>query len=126
MICDRCYRPLAQGEHGHMVCPLEPRRASTVWADDIPGGIEIVNGLCNEDGTPKRYYSRSEIRAACAVKGVTPYHDVYVEDGNQRIKDARVHDDWLKSSESLRVQRDKDEARREKAFQREREAARMR
>jgi hypothetical protein len=115
MTCERCYRPLDVGEHGLYLCPLEQRRtAPVVWADDIPGGIEMTNGICNEDGTPKRYYSHSEIRAACKERGVIPYHDVYTEGGNHTLADARHHEDWLKSSSGQRAKRDRDEARREK------------
>lgn len=39
-------------------------RAHSVIGDDIPGGIEIRHGLCNPDGTPKRYYSKTEIKEA--------------------------------------------------------------
>lgn len=34
-----------------------------VVSDEIPGGMEIRHGLCNEDGSPRRYYSHSEIKA---------------------------------------------------------------
>lgn len=115
MICERCYKPTDEGEHGLGLCPLEARRrTAVVWADDIPGGIEIANGICNEDGTPKRYYSKSEIRAACKAKGVIPYHDVYQEQGNKTLEDARHHADWLKTSTAQREKRWRDEARREK------------
>jgi len=98
-----------------MLCPLERRRTSVaVWADDIPGGVLIANAICNEDGTPKRYDSRSAIRLACAVKGVIPYHDAFVEQGNHVLADARTHDDWLKSSENMKASRERDEMRREK------------
>ena len=40
-----------------------------VIGDDIPGGVMVEHGICNADGTPKRYDSRSEIRRACAEKG---------------------------------------------------------
>ena len=110
MTCDRCYKPTDEGEHGLGLCPLEPRRAApVVWADDIPGGVEIQNGLCHADGSPRRFYSRSAIRAACAEKGLIPYHDVYQESGETRIKDALVHGDWLRSGESQRASRDRDE-----------------
>ena len=112
MRCERCYRPMDEGEHGHMKCPLEPRRNSpVVWADAIPGGILIEHGICNPDGTPKRYDSRSEIRTACAVKGMVPWTDVYTED---RTKDARVHDDWLQSGEAMKARRGREDARQEK------------
>jgi hypothetical protein len=115
LVCDRCYKRASEGEHGHMKCPLEARRRSAaIWGDEIPGGLEIANGICNEDGTPKRYYSKTEIRQACAVKGVIPYHDVYTEGGNQTLSDARQYTDYLKSSEAARAKRDRDEMRAEK------------
>jgi len=124
VICDRCYQPLSEGEHGLYLCPLETRRvAPVVWADDIPGGIELHHGLCNEDGSPKRYYSRSAIKAACELKGFVPYHDVFQEGGNQILSDARQRDVYLKSSEAKRDKRWRDEARQEKYLKRDREAA---
>lgn len=83
----------------------------SIVPDDIPGGVLIEHGLCNEDGTPKRYYSRSEIRMACAVKGQVPWTDVYTED---RTKDARVRNEWLQSGEAQRARRDRVEQRAEK------------
>ena len=114
MTCDRCYQSLDDGEHGLWKCPLEPRRtAPVVWVDDIPGGVLMTNGICNEDGTPKRYYSRTEIREACKAKGVIPYHDVYAEGGNRTLEDARHHTDWLKTSTAQKEKQWRDEARRE-------------
>jgi hypothetical protein len=97
-----------------MKCPLEARRAgAAVWADDIPGGVEIANAIMHDDGTPKRYYSKSEIRMACQVKGVTPFHDVWQEGGNKILADARTHDDWLRSSEAQKQRQERVEMRRE-------------
>lgn len=117
MICERCYRPADEGEHGLYHCPLEPRRTHTVWQDSIPGGLAIAHGLCHADGTPRTYYSRSEIKQAAAVKGLIQWSEVFTED---RTKDARVHDDWLKSGEAQRARRDRVEARAEKALARAR------
>ena len=86
----------------------------TVIPDDIPGGILIEHGLCHADGSPRRFYSRSELKLAAAVKGIIPYHDVYAEGGNQRLADARHRDEWLKSGEAQRAKRDRDEQRHEK------------
>lgn len=36
-------------------------QANGVIGDDIPGGLEIRHGLCNEDGSPKKYYTKSAI-----------------------------------------------------------------
>lgn len=113
MTCERCYQPLAHGEHGLYLCPLQPRRVSIAMRQDtIEGGVMIAHGLCNADGSPRRFDSRSEIRQACAVKGLVPWTDVYTED---RTKDARVHDDWLKSGEAQRARAERVERRREKA-----------
>lgn len=126
MTCERCLNAIVNpDEHGLYLCPLEPRPANTVWADDIPGGVLIYNGLCNEDGTPRRYYSKSEIRLACKVKGVVPYHEVYQEQGNRTLEDARHHTDYLKSSDGKRAKQWRDEARAEKRLAREREVARQ-
>ncbi|HYE17082.1 MAG TPA: hypothetical protein VEA69_01440 [Tepidisphaeraceae bacterium] len=124
MICDRCYRPIDQGEHGVYLCPLEPRRdLHFVRPDEIPGGLTIEHGLCNEDGTPRTYYSHSEIKRACEDKGWMRWTDVYSED---KTKDARVRMDWYQSSEAKRAKRWRDEARAEKRLQRERAAAERR
>lgn len=47
-------------------------RAGSVIADDIPGGVLIENAICHPDGTPKRYYSKSEIEKAARAAGWTP------------------------------------------------------
>lgn len=44
--------------------------SQTVIGDDIPGGIEIRHGICNPDGTPKRYYTKSSIHAAAKAAGL--------------------------------------------------------
>jgi hypothetical protein len=116
MICDRCYQPLAIGAHGHGLCPLESRRrAPVIWTDDIPGGVDIAHGLCNADGTPHRYYSKTEIRDAARAKGLMSWSELYSED---KTKDARVRDDWQRSGEAQRAKRDRDEARAEKRLAR--------
>lgn len=50
---------------------LLPARANNILPDDIPGGVWIFNGLCNPDGSPRKYYSRSEIHRAEQEKGLT-------------------------------------------------------
>lgn len=49
---------------------------SAVIGDDIPGGIMIRHGLCNADGTPRRYNTKSEIRREAAARGllISPTH----------------------------------------------------
>lgn len=46
-------------------------QSAGVIGDDIPGGIEIKHGLCNPDGTPRRYYSKTEIKRAANEAGYT-------------------------------------------------------
>ncbi len=46
------------------------KASAGVIGDEIPGGVEIRHGLCNEDGTPRRYYSHSEIKAEAARRGL--------------------------------------------------------
>ncbi len=115
MTCERCHEPADHGEHGVWKCPLLARRrlAPAVWQDSIEGGIEIAHGLCNDDGTPRRYYSKSEMREAARVKGLIPYHEAYAESGNPRLADARQHSDWLKSGESQKLRAERVEMRRE-------------
>lgn len=89
-------------------------KVAAVRQDSIEGGVLIHHGICNEDGSPKRYYSRSEIKLACEVKGFVPYHDVYQEGGNRRLEDARHREDYLQSGEAKRAKKWRDEARAEK------------
>jgi hypothetical protein len=113
-MCERCHEPTTQGEHGLWKCPLLSmrRRSAAVWQDSIEGGIEITNGICNADGTPRRYYSKTEMREAMRAKGIVPYHDVFTEGGNQTLADARSHSEWLKSSESQKLRAERVEMRR--------------
>jgi hypothetical protein len=112
MRCERCYKPANVGEHGLGLCPLEARRAApTVRQDTIEGGLVIEHGLCNHDGTPRTYYSQSEIDRECKARGMLRWTDMHTED---KTKDARIKGDWYKSSEAQRARRDRMEARRER------------
>jgi hypothetical protein len=68
--CERCFSDINTGQHGVYLCPLEPRRASAVIGDDIPGGVLIEHGLVNADGSPRRYYSKSEMAAEAKRRGL--------------------------------------------------------
>jgi hypothetical protein len=48
-----------------------PHGTLMIATDDIPGGMLVPHAICNDDGTPKRYYSKSEIREAARQKGWT-------------------------------------------------------
>lgn len=45
------------------------QHASAVIGDDIPGGVLIEHGICNPDGTPRKYYSKSEMRREAVRRG---------------------------------------------------------
>jgi hypothetical protein len=47
-----------------------PGASNSVIDDSIPGGIEIRNGLCNDDGSPRRYYSKADIQREATRKGL--------------------------------------------------------
>lgn len=46
-------------------------RAPGVIPDSIPGGLDVRHGLCNADGSPRRYYSKTDIKAEAARRGWT-------------------------------------------------------
>ena len=50
-----------------------PGGLPAVHDDSIPGGVLIKNAICNPDGTPRRYYSHTEIRQEAARRGWTPH-----------------------------------------------------
>jgi hypothetical protein len=62
------------------------RKTSDVHVDSIPGGLYIKHGLCNEDGTPRRYDSYSEIRREEERRGLIPYvtHEVDPASGSDK------------------------------------------
>lgn len=85
-----------------LLCPVCGEEADSYWAnsnimvvgDDIPGGIWIKHGICNPDGTPKKYYSKSEIREAAAEKGLTI-------SGETPKLPSKVYDQKAKEAEKL-------------------------
>lgn len=124
MICERCFKALAEGEHGLFLCPLEPRPYGlAVRPDTIVGGLVIEHGLCNEDGSPRTYYSHSEIALECQKRGLMRWTDIHAED---KTKDALVRADWYQSSEAKLAKARRDEARKEKRLARDRAAAQTR
>jgi hypothetical protein len=66
--CDKCGHAIRMGEHPF--CPHGFGSVMTI-SDSIPGGIEIKHGLCNLDGTPRRYDSHSEIAAEAKKRGLS-------------------------------------------------------
>jgi hypothetical protein len=60
--CEYCGRLTERVWLGH---------AAAVHQDSIEGGVLIEHGLVNPDGSPRRYYSKSEIRRECVRRGLT-------------------------------------------------------
>ena len=74
-------------------CPLCSEPTETLWkssnavlSDSIPGGVEIRHGICNEDGTPRRYYSRSEMEKEAKRRGLTNLVEHIPEKGSDKSK----------------------------------------
>lgn len=67
LLCPHCNSATTIVEHQH--------EAPMIAMDSIPGGIMIRHGICNPDGTPKRYDSMSDIKRACNKAGVTIHGD---------------------------------------------------
>jgi hypothetical protein len=74
-----CREVMDLGITGKLVCATRmervylPTNRGTVIGDDIPGGLEVKNGLCNADGTPQRFYSKSAIAAEAVKRGMTNF-----------------------------------------------------
>lgn len=43
---------------------------ASAHGDDIPGGLWLEHGLCNADGSPKRWDSKKAIAKAAKAKGL--------------------------------------------------------
>jgi hypothetical protein len=76
-VCEKCQRPAVIDTPGG--------RAAAVIPDEIPGGVLVPHAICHPDGTPKRYYSRSEIDRAARAAG-------WVRDGETPKP---KHDRWV-------------------------------
>lgn len=63
-------------------------QAPGIATDGIPGGLLIKHGICNEDGTPKRYDSKSEIKRAAFEAGYFVGDDT--PRPNARLQDERA------------------------------------
>lgn len=69
--CQACGHEIEMGEWPF--CPHPLNGNLVVIGDDIPGGLEIKHGLCNPDGTPRTYYSKSEMAKEAKRRGLVNY-----------------------------------------------------
>jgi hypothetical protein len=58
-------------------CPECGAPTETLWdspsgviQDSIEGGLEVVHGLCWDDGRPRKFYSKSEMARVAKEKGL--------------------------------------------------------
>jgi hypothetical protein len=65
---------------------LPGSKSAGVIPDDIPGGVDIAHGLCNEDGSPRRYYSKSEIAREASRRGLVNIVEHVCEPGTDKAK----------------------------------------
>lgn len=71
-----CLEPIEMLEEVYCTkCGKKTERAwigkpAAVISDEIPGGIWIRHGLCNEDGSPRKYYSKSEMAREAERRGL--------------------------------------------------------
>ena len=56
---------------------VDDRPSNTVMieTDNIPGGIEIKHGLVNEDSSPMKFYSKTEMKREANRRGLVFYGD---------------------------------------------------
>lgn len=52
-----------------------PSAGTNIANDEIPGGIIIRHGLVNEDGSPRKFYSKTDMKRAANELGLTMFGD---------------------------------------------------
>lgn len=70
IICSKCNHELKVGDFPF--CPHETGHGGAI-VDECD--VWIRHGICNPDGTPKRYRSKSEIKRAAFEAGLTHAND---------------------------------------------------
>lgn len=86
LVCSTCY----------VLIKPQPTRfgqASMIATDSIPGGYYVKHGLCNPDGSPKRFDSKSDIKEAAyesgwTIGGETPKINPRIQDA-KKLQDER-------------------------------------
>lgn len=85
MNCEKCNQELAIGDFPY--CPHDSVKTTYITSDDIPGGYVVRHGACWPDGTPRKFYSKSEIKQVAHEQGWTMYGDT--PKPNQRLEEKR-------------------------------------
>lgn len=83
-LCEKCGKTIVLGAWPW--CPHETAHIGVI-PDDIPGGVEIKHGLCWPDGTPRKFYSKSDIKKAAFNEGYFQGDDT--PKTNQRRQDEK-------------------------------------
>lgn len=97
LVCTACEAQFIDVVHSikaeHPPCSACGAPTHTMWtkgagviADDIPGGMIIRHGLCNEDGSPRKYYSHSDMRKEAKRRGIDPMVRHLGEKGSDKSK----------------------------------------
>lgn len=61
--CPACTDPV-------MITDTRSNQSHGIVPDDFPGGLEVRHGLVNEDGSPMRFYSRTELKREANRRGL--------------------------------------------------------
>lgn len=83
MTCEKCQMSVEIGDWPW--CP-HGRAASGVIDDSIPGGAEIRHGLVHEDGSPMKFYSKSEIAKEAKRRGLVQRVEHTTPPGSDKAK----------------------------------------
>ena len=84
-----CWEPVTEP---HVTCPKCGAHTQRTWfqkpANVVGDECDILaqNGLCNPDGTPRRYTSKQEMREEAARRGLVNHVEHIGERGSDRSK----------------------------------------
>ena len=94
MICERCFQPLDQGEHGQYLCPFEPRPCGLAIIDDqLEGGprrFETMGDDAPYIETKSQWKREAEARGLISVGDRKP--------ASYFAKQRKLHDECIKDT----------------------------
>ncbi len=83
--CDKCGKVLAVGDYPFCGPNKDHSQgAACVVSDECD--VLVRNGICNEDGSPKRYTSKADMAAAAAAKGMVNHVEHIGAQGSDKSK----------------------------------------